>query len=137
MRNLAKLTMIAFLIGLPLIQVQAQEPDAPKKKIDSVAVLGAGTMGGGISMNFLNVGIPVTLIEANQEAGDHFTPREVIKLIVSLMFTGEEQIYTPGKRIKIYDPAHERLHSTEFRNRHKIVTVCLNPTRPGAAESVQ
>ena len=43
--------------------------------------------------------------QANQEAGDHFTPREVVKLIVSLMFTGEEQIYKAGKRIKIYDPA--------------------------------
>lgn len=43
--------------------------------------------------------------QANQEAGDHFTPREVVKLIVNLLFTGEEQIYTPGKLIKIYDPA--------------------------------
>ena len=43
--------------------------------------------------------------QANQEAGDHFTPRDVVKLIVSLMFTGEEQIYKPGKLIKIYDPA--------------------------------
>lgn len=43
--------------------------------------------------------------QANQEAGDHFTPREVVKLIVNLLFTGEEQIYTAGKLIKIYDPA--------------------------------
>lgn len=43
--------------------------------------------------------------QANQEAGDHFTPREVVKLIVNLLFTGEEQIYTPGKLIRIYDPA--------------------------------
>lgn len=43
--------------------------------------------------------------QANQEAGDHFTPREVVKLIVNLLFTGEEQIYTPAKRIRIYDPA--------------------------------
>ncbi|MBE0436188.1 MAG: SAM-dependent DNA methyltransferase [Methylomicrobium sp.] len=43
--------------------------------------------------------------QANQEAGDHFTPREVVKLIVNLLFTGEEQIYTAGKRIRIYDPA--------------------------------
>ncbi len=43
--------------------------------------------------------------QANQEAGDHFTPREVVKLIVNLLFTGEEQIYKPRKLIKIYDPA--------------------------------
>ena len=34
------------------------------------AVIGAGTMGGGIAMNFLNAGIPVTLLEINQEALD-------------------------------------------------------------------
>jgi 3-hydroxyacyl-CoA dehydrogenase len=35
-----------------------------------VAVIGAGTMGGGISMNFLNAGIPVTMLEMKQEALD-------------------------------------------------------------------
>jgi 3-hydroxyacyl-CoA dehydrogenase len=35
-----------------------------------VAVIGAGTMGGGISMNFLNAGIPVTILEMKQEALD-------------------------------------------------------------------
>jgi type I restriction enzyme M protein len=43
--------------------------------------------------------------QANQEAGDHFTPREVVKLIVNLLFTGEEAIHTAGNLIKIYDPA--------------------------------
>ena len=43
--------------------------------------------------------------QANEEAGDHFTPREVVKLMVNLLFTGEEQIHTKGKVIKIYDPA--------------------------------
>lgn len=42
--------------------------------------------------------------QANEEAGDHFTPREVIKLMVNLLFTGDEIIYTPGKVLKIYDP---------------------------------
>ncbi len=42
--------------------------------------------------------------QANEEAGDHFTPREVVKLMVKLLFTGEEHIYTRGKVIKIYDP---------------------------------
>jgi 3-hydroxyacyl-CoA dehydrogenase len=44
--------------------------DTPQRKIDKVAVIGAGTMGGGISMNFLNAGIPVTLLEMKQEALD-------------------------------------------------------------------
>jgi 3-hydroxyacyl-CoA dehydrogenase len=38
--------------------------------VKTVGVIGAGTMGGGIAMNFLNAGIPVTLVEAKQEALD-------------------------------------------------------------------
>ncbi|MDB5896622.1 MAG: 3-hydroxybutyryl-CoA epimerase-like protein [Ramlibacter sp.] len=44
--------------------------DTPKREIQKVAVIGAGTMGGGISMNFLNAGIPVTILEMKQEALD-------------------------------------------------------------------
>ena len=44
--------------------------DTPTRKIEKVAVIGAGTMGGGISMNFLNAGIPVTILEMKQEALD-------------------------------------------------------------------
>ena len=46
------------------------EPDTEVKDINSVGVIGAGTMGGGISMNFANVGIPVTIIEQSQERLD-------------------------------------------------------------------
>ncbi|KUO53717.1 MAG: 3-hydroxyacyl-CoA dehydrogenase [Sphingomonadales bacterium BRH_c3] len=46
-------------------------PTAPADlKIERVGVIGAGTMGGGISMNFLSAGIPVTLLEMSQEALD-------------------------------------------------------------------
>ena len=44
--------------------------DTPTRTIKSVAVIGAGTMGGGISMNFLNAGIPVKILETKQEALD-------------------------------------------------------------------
>jgi 3-hydroxyacyl-CoA dehydrogenase len=44
--------------------------DTPVKQIRKAAVLGAGTMGGGIAMNFANVGIPVTIVEAEQKALD-------------------------------------------------------------------
>ncbi|GAB3343561.1 3-hydroxyacyl-CoA dehydrogenase NAD-binding domain-containing protein [Marilutibacter aestuarii] len=40
------------------------------RSIDAVGIVGAGTMGGGIAMNFLNAGIPVTLLELGQEALD-------------------------------------------------------------------
>ncbi len=44
--------------------------DAPKRDVNRVGVIGAGTMGGGIAMNFLNAGLPVTLIEQSQDALD-------------------------------------------------------------------
>jgi 3-hydroxyacyl-CoA dehydrogenase len=44
--------------------------DTPTRTIGKVAVIGAGTMGGGITMNFLNVGVPVTMLEMKQEALD-------------------------------------------------------------------
>ena len=44
--------------------------DTPVRAIKKVAVIGAGTMGGGISMNFLNAGIPVVILEMKQDALD-------------------------------------------------------------------
>ena len=44
--------------------------DTPKREIASVAIIGAGTMGGGIAMNFLNAGVPVKILEMKQEALD-------------------------------------------------------------------
>jgi 3-hydroxyacyl-CoA dehydrogenase len=52
----------------------AKIPDVPADtktaEIRKAAVLGAGTMGGGIAMNFANVGIPVTVVEVSQDALD-------------------------------------------------------------------
>jgi len=49
-------------------------PDVPSATptiaIETVGVIGAGTMGGGIAMNFLNAGIPVTMVEMTQAALD-------------------------------------------------------------------
>jgi 3-hydroxyacyl-CoA dehydrogenase len=44
--------------------------DTPTREIRSAAVIGAGTMGGGIAMNFANAGIPVKILEMKQEALD-------------------------------------------------------------------
>lgn len=43
--------------------------------------------------------------QANEEAGDHFTPREVIRLMANLIYTGEQDVYRPGIYRTIYDPA--------------------------------
>lgn len=42
--------------------------------------------------------------QANEEAGDHFTPREVIRLMAHLLYTEDEDVYTPGISRSIYDP---------------------------------
>ena len=44
--------------------------DTPTRKVERAAVIGAGTMGGGITMSLVNVGIPVTIVEMKQEALD-------------------------------------------------------------------
>jgi 3-hydroxyacyl-CoA dehydrogenase len=44
--------------------------DTPVIPVKKVGVIGAGTMGGGISMNFANAGIPVTIVEVKQDALD-------------------------------------------------------------------
>jgi 3-hydroxyacyl-CoA dehydrogenase len=44
--------------------------DTPTRAIKKAAIIGAGTMGGGIAMNFVNAGIPVVLLETKQEALD-------------------------------------------------------------------
>ncbi|MBU6272445.1 MAG: enoyl-CoA hydratase/isomerase family protein [Betaproteobacteria bacterium] len=44
--------------------------DTPLVPVRKVGMIGAGTMGGGIAMNFANVGIPVTLVETRQDALD-------------------------------------------------------------------
>jgi 3-hydroxyacyl-CoA dehydrogenase len=49
-------------------------PDIPAttqtRPVDRVGIVGAGTMGGGIAMNFLNAGLPVTLVEVSRDALD-------------------------------------------------------------------
>jgi 3-hydroxyacyl-CoA dehydrogenase len=49
-------------------------PDVPDDTavipVNKVGIIGAGTMGGGIAMNFLNAGIPVTIVEVKQDALD-------------------------------------------------------------------
>ncbi len=60
----------AFFAQRQVAKIPDIGPDTETKPFKSVGVIGAGTMGGGISMNFANVGIPVTIIEQNQERLD-------------------------------------------------------------------
>ena len=60
----------AFFAQRQVAKIPDVGPDIETKPFKSIGVIGAGTMGGGISMNFANVGIPVTIIEQNQEMLD-------------------------------------------------------------------
>ncbi|MGA8513947.1 MAG: 3-hydroxyacyl-CoA dehydrogenase NAD-binding domain-containing protein, partial [Burkholderiaceae bacterium] len=78
--------------------------DTPKRDIKSIAVIGAGTMGGGISMNFLNAGIPVKMLEMKQEALD--------KGIATIRKNYESQV-TKGKlKQAVYDQRMALLSTT-------------------------
>ena len=45
-------------------------PDTPRREIKTVGIIGAGTMGGGIAMNFATAGFPITIVETAQDALD-------------------------------------------------------------------
>ena len=49
-------------------KIKGLSKDTPRRPVDSVAIIGAGTMGGGIAMCFANVGIPVKLLEVSEDA---------------------------------------------------------------------
>src|SRR5947209_2098290 len=54
----------------PVKKIPDVPADTPVIPIKKVGIIGAGTMGGGISMNFLSAGIPVTIVEMKQDALD-------------------------------------------------------------------
>jgi 3-hydroxyacyl-CoA dehydrogenase len=60
----------AFFAEREATKIPDVPPGTPAKKIERAAVIGAGTMGGGIAMNFANAGIPVTVVEVGQDALD-------------------------------------------------------------------
>ncbi|MGE5115930.1 MAG: 3-hydroxyacyl-CoA dehydrogenase NAD-binding domain-containing protein [Betaproteobacteria bacterium] len=60
----------AFMAERAASKIPDVPEDTPVRPVNRVAVIGAGTMGGGITMNFLNAGIPVVLLEMKQEALD-------------------------------------------------------------------
>ncbi|NYI23557.1 3-hydroxyacyl-CoA dehydrogenase [Sphingobium indicum] len=62
----AKAQIHAFFAERTASKVKDVPGDTPVLPVRTVGVVGAGTMGGGIAMNFLNVGIPVHIVEAAQ-----------------------------------------------------------------------
>jgi 3-hydroxyacyl-CoA dehydrogenase len=60
----------AFFAERAAAKIPDVAEDTPTRPIKTAAVVGAGTMGGGITMNFLNAGIPVTLLETERQTLD-------------------------------------------------------------------
>ncbi len=60
----------AFMAERAASKIPDVPESTPVRAVGKVAVIGAGTMGGGIAMNFLNAGIPVVILEMKQEALD-------------------------------------------------------------------
>jgi 3-hydroxyacyl-CoA dehydrogenase len=60
----------AFIAERATTKIPDVPADTPTRALKKVAVIGAGTMGGGIAMNFLNAGIPVVMLEMKQDALD-------------------------------------------------------------------
>jgi 3-hydroxyacyl-CoA dehydrogenase len=50
-----------------VLDIRGLPESIPKREINTVGIIGAGTMGGGIAMNFVNVGIPVHIVETSQD----------------------------------------------------------------------
>lgn len=63
----SKAQLHVFFSEREVVRIPGLPDDYPTREIKSVGVVGAGTMGGGITMCFLNAGIPVVLLEAKQE----------------------------------------------------------------------
>ena len=60
----------AFMAERATTKIPDVPSDTPVRDVRRLAVIGAGTMGGGIAMNFLNAGMPVVMLEMKQEALD-------------------------------------------------------------------
>jgi 3-hydroxyacyl-CoA dehydrogenase len=69
----AKAQQYFFFAERKAAKIEGIPEDTKPRTVKKVGVIGAGTMGGGISMNFLSAGIPVTIFEMNQEALDRGT----------------------------------------------------------------
>lgn len=77
-----------------VIKEFAQKVDLSPDRVDNVNM-------GYIFEELIRIGAE----QSNEEAGEHFTPREVIKLMVNLLLCPEHEMRLTDKIVKIYDPA--------------------------------
>src|SRR6185436_7233973 len=68
--NESKALRHAFFAERQTSKIPDVPEETPTRAVKKAAVIGAGTMGGGIAMSFVNAGIPVTITDTTQEALD-------------------------------------------------------------------
>ena len=68
--NESRALIHAFFAEKATTKIPDVPPDTPVRPVKKAAVIGAGTMGVGIAMNFMNAGIPVAMLEVNQQVLD-------------------------------------------------------------------
>ena len=92
--------------------------DTPMREIKKAAVIGAGTMGGGIAMSFANAGIPVTIIDVTQEALDRGLDK-IRKNYAATVSKGRLKQEDMDKRMALIlnRAGHRRGHGRRHRHR--------------------
>jgi 3-hydroxyacyl-CoA dehydrogenase len=94
----------AFFAERAAAKLVGVKEGTPERKIASVAIVGAGTMGGGIAMNFANAGLPVTLLEAKQDALDRGIAG-IVKQYEAQVLKGKLKPEDARKRIELIRPS--------------------------------
>jgi 3-hydroxyacyl-CoA dehydrogenase len=92
-------------------------PDTESKPIKSAGIVGAGTMGGGIAICFANAGIPVTLLDANQEGLDRGI-KKIDETYQSMVSRGRLSAEDKAKRMSLIRPT---LDYADFRDADIII----------------
>ena len=118
--------------------------DTPTRTIKKVGIIGAGTMGGGIAMNFINVGIPVVLLEMKQEALDRGLAT-IRKNYGGALKKGALTEAALGERLKLISPTLDYaplgdvdLVRSGFRSRHRAALQKRNtPAAPSGRQRVR
>mgnify|MGYP001103001542 CR=1 FL=1 len=98
-------------------KVPGLPPDTESKPIKSAGIVGAGTMGGGIAICFANAGIPVTLLDANQEGLDRGI-KKIDETYQSMVSRGRLSAEDKAKRMSLIRPT---LDYADFRDADIII----------------
>ncbi len=96
----------AFFAERAASKVSGLSDATPRRALEQVAVVGAGTMGGGIAQCFANAGIPVTLLEAKQDALDRGVAG-IRKQYEGAVAKGKLKADEAEKRMKLITPSLE------------------------------